>query len=67
MQPPNVALNFAPSESIHTEVVKHVEGLTTVETVWTVKVNDQKLVTPVGLAMIVAKQIICKVGGNDVV
>ncbi len=67
LRPPTVFLNFIPHEDIHTKALEHARALSTVEAVWAVKMNDSSQVTPCGLAFVVAKQILCTPGVNDLV
>lgn len=66
LKPPTILLCYMPKSTVHSAALEHVRALSSVQTAWTVKVNDQKLVTPCGLALVVAKQMICTCGATDV-
>lgn len=66
LTPPSVMLCYMPNSSVHLAVLAHVRTLSAVQTAWTVKVNEQKLVTPCGMALIMAKQMIVASGTTEV-
>jgi len=66
LKPPTSLLCYIPNSKVHSAALGHVRGLSSVQTVWTVKVNAEKFVTPCGLALVVAKQMICAPGTTDV-
>ena len=64
MVPPTSPLGYIANSDLHKKALEHVEQLATVKVVWTVKINDAKEVTPCGLSLVIAKQMVCRPGVN---
>ena len=54
-------LAFIPHDDVHTKVLRHAQGLSTVSLVWLVKHTNNRVV-PCGAGVIVTKQIVCTPG-----
>ena len=62
--PPSSRLVYIAKDEINKKALEHIEQLNTAKVVWMVKTSDTKEVTPCGLAVVIAKQIVCNSGVN---
>lgn len=64
LTPPSSPLVYTAKDEINKKAIEHIEQLTTAKAVWMVKTSDTKEVSPCGLAVVIAKQIVCNSGVN---
>ena len=66
LTPPSSKGYLKFKEAIHQDVVTHASELANVQVVWLVKKNGLNEVTPVGVGMVVVKQMIVSAGDNTI-